>query len=68
MGTRLKVLDWCDSVLDSQLDNLQKVIWQLKKGKAAVSVARLKMKQERKEKDDSDSRKRSCIARRDTVH
>ena len=69
MKTRLKILNWCDRILDSQLDHLQKVIWQIKKGKAQVSVARLKMKMERKEKDVyCDPGKASGVTKSNTLH
>lgn len=65
---KLKLLDWCDSLLDSQLSNLKKTIWEIKKGKASLNAARLKIKQERENENDSNSRETSCTTNRDCLH
>jgi hypothetical protein len=67
-NTRLKVLAWCDTILDKQSSYLKKAIWKIQCVKADIGVARLKIRQERKKKNDSDQRKRNGITQSDTVH
>jgi len=66
---KLKALNFCDSILESQIIKLEKAICEMKEMKAHICRTKLKIKQEREKTNvNSDTGKRDRFTKRSTIH